>query len=198
MFSDRPSQPIGPGAGPDVGNAAWVDPYTDDVLAQMRAQEPLTAKVDEVSSLADPAFIGSTIDTADNSVTVYWHGLQPAALYTIVSRAGADGITIRIVAAPFSAAQLHQSRSRITKHMLELGISAIGFDVDGRGSTVHFRTPTALQAAKDALAAYKKRGGHIAATPIQEQRAIAALLSPPGSPAVHISDELSNPQPAQG
>ena len=101
------------------------------------------------------------------------------------------------VAAPFSAAQLHQSRSRISHRMLELSISAVLLDVDGPGCTVRFRTPATLR-AKDAIAADEKRGNHIAGTPVEEQPAIAVLFSPPGSPMVRISDELSNPQPAGG
>lgn len=176
----------------------WVDPYTDEVLAKMRAQGPLhakveDAKVEELRGLAHSAFIGSAIDATSNSATVYWHGPQPAGVNTVVTEALAAGITVNIIDAPFSAAQLSQSRSRIRVRARELGISAIGHDTDGGGSTVHFRTTSSIQAARDALADYEGRLDQIAgddgALP-----AVAVLYSPPGSPAVRISDQTRNPQ----
>lgn len=106
---------------PVTGNVPWVDPYTDDVLARMRAQGPLSATVEKLRGLADSAFIGSAIDTTSNSATVYWHGPQPAAVNTVVSEALAAGITVNIIDAPFSAAQLSRSRARIREWMQELG-----------------------------------------------------------------------------
>jgi len=85
-----------------TGNVPWTDLYIDDVLARMRAQRLLSAKVKELRSLADSEFIGSAIDTTSNSVTVYWHGPRPAAVNTVVRQALASGITVNTVAAPFS------------------------------------------------------------------------------------------------
>ncbi len=85
-----------------TGNVPWTDLYTDDVLARMRAQRLLSAKVKELRSLADSEFIGSAIDTTSNSVTVYWHGPRPAAVNTVVRQALASGITVNTVAAPFT------------------------------------------------------------------------------------------------
>lgn len=196
MCTDADGHPSSDGkvADPVAGNQPWVDPYTDDVLAKMRAQGPLSAIADKVRDAAGSAFIGSSIDTDSNSVTVHWHRPRRAVVDSIVGEASALGITVHIVDAPFSAAVLSVSRSRITERMQELGISRVGFDGDGRGSTVHFRTAAELHAAKEALADYEQR--------VQQDTddagdppAIAALHSPPGSPAVRISDQLSNPQP---
>lgn len=177
---------------PVTGNVPWVDPYTDDVLARMRAQGPLSATVEKLRGLADSAFIGSAIDTTSNSATVYWHGPQPAAVNTVVSEALAAGITVNIIDAPFSAAQLSRSRARIREWMQELDISRVDFDGDGGGSTVHFRTTADIQAARDALADYEQRLDQIAGD--GDSPTVAVLYSHPGSPAVRISDQLRNPQ----
>lgn len=153
---DRPQSEQG-SAEPLAGNVPWVDPYTDDVLAQMRAQAPLSATVEELRGLTNTAVIRSAIDTTSNSVTVYWHGPQPAAVNTVVSQALAAGITVNIIDAFFSAAQLSQSRSPIRDRMQELGISRVAFDADGGGTTVHYRTTADIQAASDALAGYQQR-----------------------------------------
>jgi len=160
---------------------------------RMRAQGPLSATVEKLRGLTNNAVIGSAIDTTSNSVTVYWRGPHPAAVNTAVSEALAAGITVNIIDAPFSAAQLSQSRSSIRNRMQELGISRIAFDADGGGSTVHFRTTADIQAARDSLADYQQRLDQITGDD-GDSPAVAVLYSQPGSPAVHISDQLSDPQ----
>lgn len=159
----------------------------------MRTQGPLSATGEKLRGLTASAVIGSAIDTTSNSVTVCWHGPQPAAVNTVVSQALAAGITVNIIDAPFSAAELSQSRSRIRERMQELGISRIDFDADGGGSTVHFRTTADIQAARDALTGYQQRLDRPASND-GDSPAIAVLYSQPGSPAVRVIDQLSKPQ----
>ena len=181
---------------PPMRNVPWTDPRTDEVIAAMRAAAPLSAMGGQLKAVAGEAFISGSIDIKTNTVTVYWHGPRPAAAETLVRQGQAAGITVTIVDAPFSADQLAQSRERLTQHGLELGISKIDFDNDGRGSTVHFPTRADIQAARDALVDYEKQLDQI--TDDHTLSAAAALHSPPGSPEVRISEQMSNPQTFAG
>lgn len=105
----------------------------------------------------------------------------------------AAGITVDIVAAPFSAEQLRRSRTRILSRAEELGIGRIGHGTDGGGSTVQFRTAADLEAAKAALAEYEHGRAQIADQDDGEP-AVAVLHAVPGTPAIRISDQLRNPQ----
>ena len=191
MCTDTPETPSGRGGSV---SSPWVDPYTDEVLARMRVQSALITIVEELRAMAGGAFIGSALDTDNNSVTVYWFGPRPAAANSVVAQALAAGVTVDLIEAPFSADELSRSRATISSRAEELGMSRIGHDTDGGGSTVSFRTAADLQAAKVALAQFEQRRDGIA-DPNSAVPAVAVLSAPPGSPAVRISDHLSNPQP---
>lgn len=138
--------------------------------------------VGKVKDAAGSSFIESAIDTTSNSASVYLHGPRDAAIDKVVDEAAAAGITLHIVDAPFSAAELDRNRSRIMERMQELGISRMGFDLNGGGSTVNFRNTGDLRAARQALADYEYRLG-LGTVDAGDSPAIAALcMHHPGRP----------------
>ena len=154
-----------------VVDHGWTDPYTDEVLATMRAQAPLGDLLERLQDLGGSAVIGGAIDVRSNGVTVHWYGDRSAAVDAVIGEGRAAGITTTVIEAAYSPEHIGEMKRRLREQAGELGWSMVGSNIDG-SFTVAFRTVAAAEAARPA---------------------IAALNAAAGSPPVYISDELSDP-----
>ncbi|WP_253837950.1 S1 family peptidase [Actinokineospora globicatena] len=83
---------------------------------KMVKQQPLVDFVQRVRDLVVAekldGLVGTRIDVDGFSVTVYWHGQQPAALGDLVDRAP-EGARVSVDSVPFSATQLDREAERL-------------------------------------------------------------------------------------
>ena len=80
---------------------------------------------------------GTGFDIAARTLTVYWAGPVPAPITRLQSEAKADGITMRIVRAPYSLRQLQVASRQVTgEDGGQILPVLVDFPQDGSGFTV--------------------------------------------------------------
>lgn len=127
-----------------VPTAAAQEPGAPD--AELFAlQEKLRPYGDRIEGLRpttpDSGFSGIYNDAEQSSISVYWHGEQPAALSEIVDDARNDNITVTVSPAPFTRDELIAERDHIAEDRVQLGgttveVTSVSPKVDGSGLSV--------------------------------------------------------------
>jgi hypothetical protein len=162
----------------------------------MRDQIPLMEVVGRFAPLgAQAGFIASSIDTASMSVTIYWHGRLTPAAQRLVDTVPA-GITLVMVAAPFSRATLDDTVARLKAVMHQTGITFIGNDNTGDGFHLQFGDPQHRDAALAATMALRTNTPVLATVQLPAAlETYRALLAEPGEPPIRIRTRLFRLRP---
>ncbi len=157
----------------------------------MQRALPLNAIERDFYDLGEAAgYVGAVTDTKTNTVTIYWHGPAIAAHLPIFARAKALGINLRVVGAPFSAAEIAKARYALLPLIKNPQVGFVEYNIDGSGFTLHFRNAAAIEAARASLAAAVSEAKILGTAPN------SPLYSAPGQPQISLSDDAMNPVPS--
>lgn len=180
-----PAGPDSPPTNTTPGVVSAADLHT------MQIQSRLQAVADRLHALgSDAGFIFSRMDSKPDALTVFWHGRQGPAVASILSDAKVHDLVVHMASAPFSAAQLWATESRLQAAAPSLGITLIHHEMSGDGFTVQFKDVQSSKAAQGALS--KLPHNHAPLVAALASTPAAALVSPDGSPPVRISSVPSN------
>ncbi|MER5215440.1 hypothetical protein ABT063_34090 [Streptomyces sp. NPDC002838] len=93
-------------------------------------------------ALGGSGFAGDRIDTAANTVTLYWHGALPQQVSKAVKQIGRSGITVEVREAKYTLDQLLQETDRLAAVGSVNGatITSVGPRPDGNGVEVAVET----------------------------------------------------------
>ncbi|WP_046509232.1 chymotrypsin family serine protease [Streptomyces odonnellii] len=118
--------------------------------ARFAVQERLNEAADRIQavtdSLGDSGFAGDRIDTAANTVTLYWHGDLPQQVSKAVERIERSGITVETRKAKYTLKQLLNESDRLAALGSVNGatITSVGPRSDGNGIEVAVDTDSEL------------------------------------------------------
>lgn len=118
--------------------------------ARFAVQERLDEAADRIQavtdSLGDSGFAGDRINTATNTVTLYWHGDLPRQVSKAVKQIEQSGITVEIQEAKYTLKQLLQETDRLASLGSVNGatITSVGPRPDGNSVEVAVDTDSEL------------------------------------------------------